>query len=81
MNIVVKRNDGSNIQLPIPSGLVLNRLAAGFLRQCLKQHGVGITRKQAVVFMKALNQYRHTHPEWVLVQAQSSHGNYVEVTL
>ena len=81
MKIVVKSNEGPNIRLPIPSGLVLNRFVAGFAPQYLKEYGIDISKEQAVVFVKALNQYRHKHPEWVLVEAECSSGEYVKVKL
>ena len=81
MKIVVKSNEGPNIWLPLPSGLVLNRFVAGFAPKYLKEYGIDITKEQAVVFIKALNQYRHKHPEWVLVEAECSSGEYVKVKL
>ena len=81
MKIVVKSNDGPNIWLPIPSGLVLNRFVAGFAPQYLKEYDIEITKEQAVVFVKALNQYRHKHPEWMLAEVQSSNGEYVKVKI
>ena len=81
MKIVVKSNEGPNIWLPIPTGLVLNRFVAGFAPKYLKEYGIDITKEQAVVFIKALNQYRHKHPEWVLVEAECSSGEYVKVKL
>ena len=81
MKIVVTSKDGPNIRLPIPSGLVLNRFVAGFAPQYLKEYGIDISKEQAVVFVKALNRYRHEHPEWVLVEAQSSEGDYVKIKI
>ena len=81
MKIVVKSNEGPNIRLPIPSGLVLNRFAAGFAPKYLKEYGIDITRQQAVAFTKELNRYRRKHPEWVLVEAECSGGEYVKVKL
>ena len=81
MKIVVKSNEGPNIWLPIPSGLVLNRFVAGVAPQYLKEYGIVITKEQAVVFIKALNHYRRKHPEWVLAEVQSSDGEYVKVKL
>ena len=81
MKIVVKSREGPNIWLPIPSGLVLNRFVAGFAPQYLKECGLDITKEQAVLLVKALNQYRHKHPEWVLVEAQTSSGDHVKVKL
>ena len=81
MKIVVKRNEGPNIWLPIPSGLVLNRFVAGFVPKYLKGYGLDITKEQAILFVKALNQYRRKHPEWVFAEVQSSDGEYVKVKL
>ena len=81
MKIVVKSKDGPNIWLPIPSCLVLNRFFAGFAPKYLKEYGIDITKEQAVSFVKALNQYRHRHPDWVLVEVQSAEGEYVKIKL
>ena len=81
MRIVVTSKDGRNIRLPIPSGLVLNRFAAGFAPKYLKECGINITKEQAVAFIKERNRYRRKHPEWVLVEVQSSDGEYVKIKL
>ena len=81
MKIIVTSKEGPNIRLPIPSGLVLNRLVAGFAPRYLKEYGLDITKEQAVLFVKALNQYRRKHPDWVLAEVQSSDGEYVKVKL
>ena len=77
MKIVVKRNDEPNLWHPIPSGLVLNRFTAKFVSKHLKKYGFDITKEQAIAFIKELNRYRCKHPEWVLVEVQSSDGEYV----
>lgn len=81
MQIIVKSNEGPNIQLPIPSGLVFSRFAAGFAPKYLKEYDIDITKEQAVAFFKALKRYRRQHPEWVLVEVQRSNGEYVIVKL
>ena len=81
MRIVVKSNEGPNLWLPIPSGLVLNRFVAGFAPKYLREYGLNITKEQAIAFIKELNRYRHKHPEWVLVEVESSDGEYVKVEL
>ena len=81
MKLVVKSKDGPNLWLPIPSGLILNRFAAGLAPQYLKEYGLNITKEQAVLFVRALNRYRRAHPEWVLVEVESADGDYVKVKL
>lgn len=81
MKIVILSNEGPSIRLPIPSGLFLNRIIAGFAPKYLKEYGVSITKDQAIAFVKVLNQYRHKHPDWVLVEVQSSEGDYVKIKL
>ena len=81
MRIVVKCNGGPIFRLPIPSGIVLNRFAAGVACKHLKEQGLDITKAQAVAFIKELNRYRRKHPEWVLVEVQASDGTYVKIQL
>ena len=81
MRIVVKSDKRPDIRLSIPSGLVLNRLTAGFALKFLKESGLDITKEQAIAFIRELNRYRRQHPEWVLAEVQSPDGKYVEIKL
>lgn len=81
MKIVVKSNEGPNIWLPIPSGLILNRFAAGFAQKYMRECGLNVTKEQAILIIRELNRYRRKHPEWVLVEVQSSTGEYVKIKL
>lgn len=81
MRIVVKAAGGRDIKLLFPTGIMCNSVMAGFLPKMLKQNGVTITRKQAVAMVKALNDYRHSHRDWNLVEVESSGGEYIEIKL
>ena len=81
MKIVVKSNEGPNLWLPIPSALIFNRFSAGFAQKYLKEYGLNITKEQVIFIIKELNRYRRKHPEWVLVEVQSSTGEYVKIKL
>ena len=81
MKIVVKNNDEPNLWLPIPSGLVLNHFTANLASKQLKNSGFDITKEQAIRIIDELNRYRRSHPDWVLVEVQSSDGDYVKIKL
>lgn len=81
MKIVVKSNGGKKLHIPIPTGIVLNRFTAAFAPKYLKKQGIHVTKEQAVAFVQELNRYRSKHPEWVLVEAKTTDGEYVEIKL
>ena len=81
MKIIVKSNDEPNCWLPIPSGLVLNRFTAGLAPKFLKKHGIDITKEQATRIIDELKRFRRSHPDWVLVEVESSDGDYVKIKL
>lgn len=82
MRIKVKQGTDFNLNLIFPTGLVMNRVAAYFLFPSIaKQNGVTITRKQAVAFVKAIKDYKRTHPDWKIVEVESANGEIVEIKL
>ena len=80
MKITVKAAE-HNFSLHIPNALVLNRLAGAIACKAMNQQGLSLTNQQLVVFMSALRDYRKTHGEWVLVEVDSSGGEYVQIKL
>lgn len=74
-------NGDPNINLAIPSGLVLNSLTASLLPLYLRKYDVHIPAAQARKFIRALNRYRKAHPEWVLVEVLSSQGEAIRIRL
>lgn len=81
MQIVVRSPGARGIQIRLPSAVVLNPLTARAFSAFLKQKGVQITVKQAFAILGAINRYRRSHPEWVLVEVQSSDGEWIEITI
>lgn len=80
MRIRVK-DENTNLRLLLPTGLFLNRVTAVLAPGLLKKQGVTIERKQAVAFVKALNRYRRSHKDWVLVEVHSKDGAHVKIKL
>ena len=81
MKITVHSNDSKNIRLQLPTGLCLNPVMAMILPSFMKQNGMAVSRNQMLILIRAVNQYRHRHPEWVLVEVQSADGDYVQITI
>ena len=81
MLIKVRSQDGPNLTIPIPTGLFCNRLTAGFAARAMDQNGFHATPEQMVRFFRAARQYKRRHPDWVMVEVQSSDGDYVYVKL
>lgn len=81
MLIKVRSTDGPNLTIPIPTGLFCNRLTAGFAAKAMAQNGMTITPEQMVRLFKTVRRYKRNHPDWVMVEVQSSEGDYVYVKL
>lgn len=81
MKIVVHAPGNANINLRLPSGLVLNPVSALFLPKYMRQNGLEIDRKQARLLVKAIRHYRRSHPDWVLVEVDSANGDHILITV
>ena len=81
MIIKVRAKDGPNLTIPIPTSLLCNRLTAGFSAKMMEQNGMHATPEQMVRFFRAVRQYKRKHPDWVMVEVESSTGDYVYVKL
>ena len=80
MKIAIKW-DETKLTLLFPTGLILNRLTAGFVRKQLKKEGVNLTRKQTVLFIKELKRYKKTHRDWNLVEVEENGKNSVIIKI
>ena len=75
------RAEGVNLNLPIPTGLVLNRFTAALLPKVLEESGIHVTQAQAQRLVAAIRQFRRSHPDWVLVEVHAAKGEQVLVKL
>lgn len=73
--------EGTNLNLPIPTGLVLNRFTAALLPKVLEENGIHLTGPQAQRLVSVIHQFRRSHPDWVLVEVESANGEQVIVKL
>ena len=75
MIIKIRSNDGPNLFIPFPTGLLCNRLTAGLAAKARAQNGWSATPAQLVRFFRAVRRYKRKHPDWVLTEVQSSNGD------
>lgn len=81
MRIRITGDRSPNLNLRLPSGLVLNAAAAHWLHSSLKEHHVHLSSRQILSLMRAARKYSRTHPDWVLVDVQDKDGTHIEVIL
>ena len=81
MRIVVKENEGKNINLRLPSGLVLSRLSAAIISSELKHKQVNISGKQLYTLFRAIKAYKKGHPEWKLVEVYGQDSSSVDIVI
>ena len=81
MIIKVRSEAGPNLFIPIPTSLLCSRLTAGFSAKMMEQNGVHATPEQMAKFFRVARQCKRRNPDWVMVEVQSSNGDYVYVTL
>ena len=81
MIIKVHSAEGPNLFIPIPTGLLCNRLTAGFSAKMMEQNGMHATPEQMLRFFRTARRYKRKHPDWVMVEVQSATGDYVYVKL
>lgn len=79
MKVIVNETTGNDVNLNLPSGLLTNQVAAAVLAKVLKKNGVELSQKQISKFMKLVQNYKKTHPEWKLVEVDSPNGEHVEI--
>ena len=80
MRIIV-RDGEHNLNIPFPTGLMVNGLTARVACAALRKKGVPITQKQMAGLMMAWRRFRRHYPKWTLVEVESSSGEYVKITL
>lgn len=78
---IIAKGDDHNVHLRIPTGLAFNRFTAAAISKGAGKYGVKISPHQARILVKALKEYRRTHPDWVLAEVYSADGEYVLVKL
>ena len=77
MKIEIIKPQGSEIRISFPTALLCNRFSAFLVRRSLKAQGLMLTKKQTASFLKALKNYRKTHPDWTLVEVIHADGRQV----
>ena len=81
MKILIQSNEGRNLHLQLPTGLLVNPISAMALPRVLQENGIAASRTQALALIRAINRYRRSHPGWVLVEVESNHGDHIRITV
>ena len=86
MRVYVNDNEGTNIKILIPTGLLLNRITALILSKVLTTvpgipDNIKLSKQQIYFLLKTIKNYKRNHPSWKLVEVHSADGDVVEITL
>ena len=82
MQIRIREKDGANLFIPLPTGLVFNRLTAWIAARAAAEHGgFSIAPGRLYALFSAAKRYKKAHPDWTLVEVWDSDGDYVKIKL
>ena len=83
MRIIVKNGNHTDVNLIIPTSLILNRVSILVLQQICKKQNVELplSKKQLIDFMKVVRKYKRRHLNWKLMEVESVDGERVEISL
>ena len=81
MRIALKEANGKGFTLRLPSRLLFNYAAALIVPSLTKKHGLIITRKQSLTFVRVLNRVRHKNHGWKFLECETHDGQRIEITL
>lgn len=81
MIIRLKSKNGPKLWIPVPLGLLCNRLTAGIAAKAMAQNGWNATPEQMAKLFWVLRQCRRRFPGLVLTEAESAEGDRVQVKL
>lgn len=81
MKIIVEEKEGQDINLQLPTGLVLNGITAGVISRLCEKNGVQIPKEYMKELIKEVKKYKKEHPEWTLVEVCERNGDRVEIKL
>lgn len=79
MIVKVRSADGPNLFIPIPTGLLCNRLTAGIAVRAMAQNGVDLPPAQMAKLFRVIRECKRRHPDWVMVEVHSADGDEVYV--
>jgi len=75
----VYKQDKQLFQLSLPTVLLINRISIAVLQGKLRNEGINIKAPQLHGLRRVITEYRHNHPEWVLVEAYTANDEYVKI--
>lgn len=64
-----------------PTILLVNRMAVGIIRRRLKKEGIVLNRKQTLLFIRKIKQYKKNHSEWNLIEVEAKNGDLIKVRI
>jgi len=79
MRMHVVTENGRSFRLLLPTRLLLNGVTASIAAKAAKEKGLPIPRTAILNFFHCILDYRKQHPDWILVDVESSGGETIYI--
>ena len=79
MRVILQSENHPPICLPIPLGLILNRIVVFILVKALSKKGMHLSGEQMLMLMNEIKGICKCHPGWVLLEAKNASGETVKI--
>lgn len=81
MKLQVITDEEKQIDINLPTILLLNRVSVNIICKKLKEHNVYVNKKDLIKILKLCRKYKKKNPSFVLLEVDSADGEHIEITI
>lgn len=81
MKLQVITDEEKQIDINLPTILLLNRVSVNIICKILKEHNVYVDKKNLIKILKLCRKYKKKNSSFVLLEVDSADGEHIEITI
>lgn len=81
MKLCIHSNNKPQLDLILPTGLLLNRFSAQLIANSLRLYKIRVSQKEIASFLLVLNHCRKEIRDWTLVEVTTASGDCISIKL